>query len=167
MGVPRSSWSRVSTLQKISGVLRSPASIQQRIRETAAKLGNIDRLLEPVAGVPGELSLGLSIRHYLGLVDWTGRIMHPGKRGKIETGAPSVLETLGIAITQKPPLLRQKALSQRAWIAQIKGTENGFYRVIGTADGILAYAEAIGQRWLQGVGVARLLAERRKPPRPA
>lgn len=142
-------------------------SFEQRIRETAAQLENVDRLLEPVAGVPGQLSLGLSIRHYLGLVDCTGRIMHPGKRGKIETGAPSVLETLGIATTQKPSLLRQTALSQCAWTAQIWGTENGFYRVIGAAEGILAYAEAIGQRWLQGVGVARSLAERRKPPRPA
>ena len=34
-------------------------SIQQRIRETARKIGNIDKLMEPVAGIPGQLSLGI------------------------------------------------------------------------------------------------------------
>ena len=143
-------------------------SIQQRIRETAAKPGKIDKLIEPVAGVPGPLPLGISIRHYLGLVDWTGRIMHPGKRGKIEAGARSVLESIGIAASeQRPAVLQRMELSERSWTAQVKGTENDFYRVIGAAEGILAYAEEIGQRWLRGLGVARLLSERRKPPQPA
>lgn len=141
-------------------------SIQQRIRETAAKLGEVDRLLQPVAGVPGELSLGISIRHYLGLVDWTGRVMHPGKRGTIEAVVPAVLETLGVEseAVQRPAILRAMDLSQRTWTRQVRATESDFYRVIGAADGILAYAQSIGQRWLQGMGVAKLLAERRKQP---
>jgi hypothetical protein len=32
---------------------------------------------------PGTGSLAISITAYLNLVDWTGRQMHPGKRGKI------------------------------------------------------------------------------------
>ena len=52
-------------------------------------------------------------------------------------------------------------------LSQVKSTENDFYRVIGAAEGILACAEAIGQRWMQGLGVAKLLAERRKKPKPA
>ena len=38
--------------------------------------------------------------------------------------------------------------------------------VTGAAEQILAYAEDIGQRWLQGIGVARLLNERRAKPKP-
>lgn len=49
-------------------------SIQQRLRETAERLGDADKLLRPVAGVPGELGLGVSVRHYLRLVHWTGRV---------------------------------------------------------------------------------------------
>ncbi|MEZ5440247.1 MAG: hypothetical protein R3F15_02050 [Lysobacterales bacterium] len=144
-------------------------SIQQRLRETAERLGDVDKLLRPVAGVPGELSLGISVRHYLGLVDWTGRVMHPTKRGKIDGAAPSVLDVLGLRGTseQRPTALDRLALSDRAWTAQVKGTESDFYRVIGAAEQILAYAENIGQRWLQGIGVARLLNERRAKPKPA
>ena len=57
-------------------------------------------------------------------------------------------------------------LRERSWTTQVKATDNDYYRVIGAADGILAYGEEIGQRWLQGLGVARLMAERRKPPKP-
>lgn len=144
-------------------------SIQQRIGETARRPGGIDTLLQPVAGVPGDLPLGISIRRYFGLVDWTGRIMHPNKRGKIEAGAPSVLESLGIdtGSQQRPAALRNFDLTERAWTAQVRATENDFHRVIGAAEGILAFAESIGQQWLQGIGVARLLAKQRKPPRPA
>ena len=59
-------------------------SIQQRLRETAERLGDVDKLLQPVAGVPGDPALGVSVRHYMGLVDCTGRVMHPTKPGKIE-----------------------------------------------------------------------------------
>ena len=143
-------------------------SIQQRLRETAERLGDVDKLLKPVAGVPGELALGISLRHYLGLVDWTGRVMHPTKRGKIEGTAPSVLDVLDLRENgeQRPALLDRFALSDGAWTRQVKGTESDFYRVIGAAEQILDYAEDIGQRWLQGIGVARLLNERRAKPKP-
>ena len=143
-------------------------SIQQRLRETAERLGDVDKLLRPVAGVPGELALGISVRHYLGLVDWTGRVMHPTKRGKIDGTAPSVLDVLGLRENgeHRPAALDRLALSDRAWTAQVKGTESDFYRVIGAAEQILTYAQDIGQRWMQGVGVARLLNERRAKPKP-
>ena len=144
-------------------------SIQQRLRDTAERLGDADKLLRPVAGVPGELSLGISVRHYLGLVDWTGRLMHPTKRGKIEGTSPSVLDSLGLRdnAEQRPALLDRFELSDRAWTHQVKGTESDFYRVIGAAERILAYAEEIGQQWLQGIGMARLLNRRRAKPKPA
>ena len=60
---------------------RSAGSIQQRIRETALKLGGGREQLQAVVGVPGA-SLSISIAQYLNLADWTGRQMHPNKRGK-------------------------------------------------------------------------------------
>jgi hypothetical protein len=51
----------------------------------------------------------------------------------------SVLESLGIAASeQRPAVLRGMEVPERAWTAQVKGTENDFYRVIGAAEGILA-----------------------------
>ncbi len=62
--------------------LQRPTSFEQRIRDTALNLGSGGDQLEAVAGVPGTGSLSISIAQYLNLVDWTGRQMHPGKRGK-------------------------------------------------------------------------------------
>ena len=95
--------------------------------------------------------------------------MHPTKRGRIDGAAPSVLDVLGLRdkAEQRPALLDRFELSDRAWTHQVKGTESDFYRVIGAAERILAYAEDIGQQWLQGVGVARLLSQRRAKPKPA
>ena len=95
--------------------------------------------------------------------------MHPTKRGRIDGAAPSVLDVLGLRENgeQRPAALDRLALSDRAWTAQVKGTESDFYRVIGAAERILTYAEDIGQQWLQGIGVARLLNERRAKPKPA
>jgi hypothetical protein len=125
-------------------------SIQQRIRETALKLGNGGEQLEAVAGVPGTGSLAISIAQYLNLVDWTGRQMHPGKRGKIDPERPRILDRLG--------------LTERNWTTQVKATESDFYRVIGAAESIIEYAARVGQCWFQGLGVARELCKMRAKP---
>jgi hypothetical protein len=125
-------------------------SIQQRIRETALKLGNGGEQLQAVAGVPGTGSLAISIAQYLNLVDWTGRQMHPGKRGKIDPERPRILDRLG--------------LTDRTWTTQVKATESDFYRVIGAAESIIDYAARVGQCWFHGLGVARELCKMRAKP---
>ena len=62
-------------------------------------------------------------------------------------------------------MLGRWEISERVWAKQVKGTESDDYRVIGAAEQILAYAEDIGQQWLQGIGVARLLNQRRTRPK--
>ncbi len=130
--------------------LQRPTSFEQRIRETARKLGSSGDQAEAVVGVPGTGSLPISIAHYLNLVDWTGRQMHPGKRGKIDPERPRILDRLG--------------LSDRSWTTQVKATESEFYRAIGAADALIDFAKQIGQQWLQGVGVARELCKIRPKP---
>ncbi|MCB1636121.1 MAG: hypothetical protein KDI51_16160 [Xanthomonadales bacterium] len=89
-------------------------------------------------------------------------------RVPVTCSAPSVLDTLGVneQAERRPALLDRWGFTDRAWTAQVKGTEADFYRVVGAAQQILAYAEDIGQQWLQGIGVARLLNERRTRPKP-
>jgi REP element-mobilizing transposase RayT len=125
-------------------------SIQQRIRDTALKLGSGGNQLEAIAGVPGTGSLAISIAQYLNLVDWTGRQMHPGKRGKIDPERPRILDRLG--------------LTDRSWTTQVKATESDFHRVIGAAESIIEYAARVGQCWFQGLGVARELCKMRAKP---
>lgn len=86
--------------------------------------------------------------------------------GTIEIGAASVLESPGVAhSTDEPPrVLGKLDRDHRAWTEQVRATESEFHRAIGAADGILAYAKSIGQRWMQDLGVAKLLAERRNRP---
>ncbi|MEZ5441817.1 MAG: hypothetical protein R3F15_10055 [Lysobacterales bacterium] len=85
-----------------------------------------------------------------------------------QASAPSVPDVLDLRENgeQRPALLDRFVLSDRAWTRQVKGTESDFYRVIGAAERILDYAEDIGQRWLQGIGVVRLLNEQRAKPKP-
>jgi hypothetical protein len=125
-------------------------SIQQRIRDTARKIGSGGDQLGPVAGVPGKCSLSVSIAQYLNLVDWTGRAMHPNKRGRINPERPMILDRLG--------------LTDRSWTTQVKATESEFYRAIGAAESLIDYAKQIGQHWMQGIGVARELCKMRPKP---
>ena len=92
--------------------------------------------------------------------------------GYLDPGDSKADGSWGLATTCKPiperPALQDRfELSDRDWTHQVKGTKSDFYRVIGAAERILAYAEDIGQQWLQGVGVARLLSQRRAKPKPA
>jgi hypothetical protein len=133
-------------------------SIQQRIRETALKLSHGNDPLEAVAGVPGTGSLAISIAQYLNLVDWTGRQMHPGKRGK---ACPRLDRGID---PERPRILDRLGLTDRGWTTQIKATESDFYRVIGAAESIIGYATRVGQHWFHGLGVARELCKMRPKP---
>ena len=102
--------------------------------------------LRPVAGSIVEPTLAASLVEYLALVDWTGRVVRPDKRGAIRSDAPPVLGRIG--------------LRPRQWQVQVLGTESSYWRAIGAADRLLEKAEAIGQRWLKGIGTTRALQAR-------
>ena len=52
------------------------------------------------------------------------------------------------------PALRAIDTDPARWAARVKGIGNGYWRAVGTAADLLAFAEAIGQRWLKGLGFA-------------
>ena len=43
------------------------------------------------------------------------------------------------------------------WAGQVKAVYSGYWRMIGTTEQLMEKAEAIGQRWLKGIGIARQL----------
>ncbi len=118
-------------------------SAQPRIRriESDKRLANFG--LKPVAGLCKQSLLAITESTYLDLVDWTGRLMHPGKRGQIAGGTPPVLRTLEI--------------SERRWQGQVRGTERIYWRAIGSFDALCARAEKLGQLWLRGIRAVKAL----------
>jgi len=120
-------------------------SIPHRLGECARE-PDAARSLAPVAGAAAAESPGLTTSEYLAVVDWTGRQVHPTKRGRIESPAPA-------ALTRAVP-------DAARWTQTVLGIETDYWRAVGAVDALLAKAQAMGQCWLQGVGVARSLARR-------
>jgi REP element-mobilizing transposase RayT len=125
------------------GVLDSRhTSVKQRAEDIKAGRVDPNGSLKPIAGI-GQSVLALTNAQYIELVDWSGRQMYPGKRGKIEASEPRALARFGIA-------------SQR-WEHDVKGVGNGYWRVVGTAQELIDKAIALDQQWLKGIGYARSL----------
>jgi REP element-mobilizing transposase RayT len=98
-------------------------------------------LLGPVASSIPQEALPLTTVKYLELVDWTGRILHPGKLGRIPGHAPAILARIAVRPAQ--------------WLCQVPATESGYWRVIGRAESIAHQAQQLGQHWLRGIGFAK------------
>ena len=101
--------SNIATSRYTSVKLRS----QQLIK-------NPERANQPLMLLVGVRSFnlsGISEADYIELVDFTGRKLHPGKRGKIEASKPKALTKLG--------------LDKNHWTTRVKGIGSGYWRVIG------------------------------------
>lgn len=99
-------------------------------------------LLKPVAGLDAEALLDLSETSYIELVQWTGEQIRPDKRGALKPiGDPS----------RPPSVISQLSRNPKAWIRQVQGTESIYFRAIGSAEALMAKAEALGQAWMKGV----------------
>jgi REP element-mobilizing transposase RayT len=100
-------------------------------------------VIQPIAGVRGPCVVGMTPTEYLHVLDWTGRQVHPNKRGVL-VGAP-------------PCALRRLAHDATPWPRQVLAVGSDFHRAVGAAESLIAKAAAMGQRWLQGIGAARRL----------
>jgi REP element-mobilizing transposase RayT len=85
-------------------------------------------------------AIPFSLRDYIELVDWTGRVQRPGKRGAIQADLPSIMRRLN--------------LDQEAWCAAMQPRGNVFGRAIGKVDHLRLHASTLGQSWVRGVQVA-------------
>lgn len=116
-------------------------SVPQRIAQCNATVEPPEPL-PPLAGIAAPGGPALDPASYLALVDWTGRQLRPGKRGRI-TGTPPPSVT-GIAGTDPS-----------RWVQAVGGIERDYWRAVGAVDALLDKAQAMGQCWLKGLGVAR------------
>ena len=100
-----------------------------------------DETIRPLASsIRTQLSV-MGTREYVELVEWTGRMLHPGKRGVIARELPVAVKHLG--------------LKEQQWLFQVPATENLFRRVIGGVDALIECARDAELKWIQGIGTAR------------
>ena len=118
-------------------------SIQRRIASTLDRPEALRASLKPLAGRIAP-HMSISTADYLALVEWTGRQLRPGKRGRIAEDAPSCLRT----IEQQP----------NRWAIRVKSVGSGYWRAIGELEDLISIAVRLRQRWMKGIGLAARLA---------
>ena len=80
---------------------------------------------------------------YFELTDWTGRAVHPKKKGSIPEGLPSLLIRLG--------------LSKENWIETVTGYEKHFSDFVGQEVKMKVAGASRGMRWLRGLRACQRL----------
>ena len=118
-------------------------SALRRIEAIRADAKHAADALQPVRSGTRAVALSLSASAYLELIDWAAHLVRPGKRHLSTSAAPSILGRLG--------------LRERQWQFQVMGIESRYFRAIGGAEALMAKAEAMGQCWLKGLGMAQQL----------
>ena len=97
--------------------------------------------LAPLAGIKSGNVPPMTEAEYIDLVDFTGRELHPGKRGAIKM--------------DEPPALRKLGLDKNHWTMKVKGVGSNYWRVVGELEELMEKAKELKQRTLFGIGFAR------------
>jgi hypothetical protein len=121
--------------------LDTSAHTSVRSRINAAK-ANPGMLTQPLGPIAGDLrpNFALSTEDYLRVLEWTSRMLAPGKRGRIAKNAPSILSVIDRDADR--------------WAARVSGFSSGWARAAGSAQDLIALAERLGQRWMKGIRLA-------------
>lgn len=90
--------------------------------------------------------LPFNLKDYLDLVDGSGRLAYPGKRGLIPAAQPKLLSTLGIDANE--------------WMPTVTQMQRRFELFIGAPHRLRHIAESRGWRWVRGLTAARKLYAR-------
>lgn len=99
----------------------------------------------PIKPIAGSLSptFDITTADYLHILDWTGRQLAPGKRGRTASDAPAILATIDRDETR--------------WATRVAAFGSGWHRAVGSALDLIGIAERMGQQWLKGIRLALTL----------
>jgi hypothetical protein len=98
----------------------------------------LERPLKPVAGQDADSLLEMTEASYIDLVQWTGEQPRADKRGKLRREEQST----------PPAAIWNLANAPNQWVRQVQGTESQYYRVIGSAEALMAKKDlAEGDIW--------------------
>ena len=132
-----------------AGIAKTPedsafTSIYDRIRALSA---DAKRPQEPRAVISlrafsdqvakSGLAIPYTLRDYLALVDWSGRLIRKDKRGAIDATLPAILSRLGIGADSWELLMGRRGAV--------------FGRAMGKLDAMRLHAATLGQSWVRGV----------------
>ena len=118
-------------------------SVKLRSQQLLKNPERASQPLMPLVGVRSFNLPGISEADYIELVDFTGRELHPDKRGKIEACEPNALTKLG--------------LDKNHCTTRVKGIGSSYWRVVGELEELIEKAKEISQRTLFGIGFVRIL----------
>ncbi|WP_444931653.1 hypothetical protein [Microbulbifer sp. SSSA002] len=85
--------------------------------------------------------LPFQLDHYLELVDWSGRLLNPRKRGCIAGNTPPILDRLGI--------------SPKHWLYLNRNFESRFKGLVGSVKVVQQACSHLNKRWVHGIGDCR------------
>ena len=94
----------------------------------------------------------MTIAEYCDLVDKSGRMMRPDKRGAIDADLA--------------PILRRIGARPDAWLETVSRFGSKFRLAAGLVSSLRSFADRLGRNWLQGAAMART-AFASPPPQPA
>lgn len=143
-----------------AGIAETPetssfTSIKQRIAQwksaTEADFASVDAEskvpLRPFRGAGADINvIPYPFDEYLQLVDWTGRIVRPDKRGFIDERLPLIMQRLSI--------------DAAAWEIAMRPAGNVFGRAMGKLHHLRLHAKTLGQSWIRGLRKAERLYAR-------
>ena len=114
-------------------------SAAARISQTRTDQRLTTSRLKPIAG-DLRPAFEITTADYLQILDWTGRQLASGKRGRIAPDAPAILATIDH--------------DEARWVTRVASFGSGWHRAAGSAQDMVALAERLGQQWLKGIRLA-------------
>lgn len=114
-------------------------SVLSRIEAAKSDPATLTRPLGPIVGSLRP-NFDLSTADYLQVLEWTGRMLAPGKGGRIAEDAPAILSVIDRDASR--------------WTTRVSAYGSGWMRATGSVQDLIALAERLGQRWMKGIGLA-------------
>jgi len=90
----------------------------------------------------GDSIIPMTGKDYLLLLDWTGRALIQGKRGRIPR--------------KVPPILTRLNLKPEHWVREVNCYGRWYYRAVGSLHAMQDYCDHLGQQWLKGSAKVRI-----------
>lgn len=108
-----------------------------------ARIEGRDQKLAPMADshtneIDRAFYLPIRQHDYLTLVTWTGRQIHPTKRGRLRAKIPLIVDRLSSA-------------SRRSWVSEMTHLTRHYVRAIGTHTSLTVFRSQLGQERLKGL----------------
>ena len=122
---------------EFTSVQQRIATIEQQPVQTVVKLSEFIGSKNQNTGIP------FSLTDYLELTDWTGRCVHPEKKGHIPATTPKILHQLGI--------------DETIWLETVTSYQSKFHTFIGNEQQLKSVCEQYHKRWTKGLSLCRRL----------